>query len=186
MAPGEVCGLEYSPTNPPATRTLPVGSSVVVLLTRHSMVEMQVRSPVLALDHWPVGGSYRSANRPELALPVTSTSPPGSKVPTLRPREPLMLPVAVNFPVAGLYISAAAVAPVPPAISTWPLSSRVALWPARGVVMLPVGANFPVAGLYSSALASGLNFASSPPAMSTWPSGSRVADGSPSPAAARP
>src|SRR5215469_4359671 len=147
MAPAVVCGFDFRPTNPPATRTLPVGSSVAVLLARHSMVDMQVDRPELALDHWPVAGWYRSANRPAALPSVTSTSPPGSKVPTLPPRGALRLPVAVNFPVAGLYSSAAAVAPVPPAISTWPLFSKVALWPSRGVVMLPVGVNFPVAGL---------------------------------------
>src|SRR6516225_124023 len=176
MAVAVVCGFEISPTSPPASRTLPVPSSVVVLETRHSMVNMQAGSPALALDHWPVAGWYSSAN--VWALPVTSTSPSGSKVPMLVPWALIMLPVAVNFPVAGLYSSAAVVAPVPPAMSTWPLFSRAALCPARAVVMLPVRDHMPVAGLYSSALDRRSKFASSPPATSTWPSGSRVADGS--------
>src|SRR6516225_3705302 len=112
MAPAVVCGFDFRPTNPPATRTLPVGSRVAVLLAWHSWVYMHTCNPVLALDHWPVAGLYRSANRPAALPCVTSTSPPVSKVATLPPRGAAMLPVAVNFPAAGLYSSAAAVAPV--------------------------------------------------------------------------
>src|SRR5690349_2954533 len=82
MAPAVVWGFDFRPTSPPATRTLPVPSSVAVLSDWHSWVDMHTCKPVLAFDHWPVAGWYRistqSAITPRLRSPssVHSQHPP--------------------------------------------------------------------------------------------------------------
>src|SRR5450756_549154 len=176
---------------PPATSTLPSGSSVAVWDWRGmGMLPVAVQDPLL--------GSYSSAEAsvgppppmspPGSAVPpATSTLPSGSSVAVWNMRGVTMLPVAVQDPLLGSYSSAEASAlllpvtlllPVPPATSTLPSGSSVAVWDWRGVGMLPVAVQDPLFGSYSSAEARtpcGSLVAWTPPATSTLPSDSSVA-----------
>src|SRR5450759_3601102 len=167
-----------SAPKPPATSTLPSGSSVAVWDWRGvTMLPAAVQDPL--------PGSYRSAEARAPLLPeppATSTLPSGSSVAVWSARGVTMLPVAVQDPLPGSYSSAAATwAPErrPPATSTLPSRSSVAVKSWRGVPMFPVAVQDPLPGSYSSAEASGgLRLAlllPEPPATSTLPSGSRVA-----------
>src|SRR5450759_2902839 len=72
---------------PPATSTLPSGSSVAVAPLR-----CVIMSPVAVHD--PLPGSYSSAEAPP--PPAASTLPSGSSVAVWPPRGVRMLPVAVH------------------------------------------------------------------------------------------
>src|SRR5450756_1874813 len=180
---------------PPATSTLPSGSSVAVWDWRGmGMLPVAVQDPLL--------GSYSSAEAsvgppppmspPGSAVPpATSTLPSGSSVAVWNMRGVTMLPVAVQDPLLGSYSSAEASAlllpvtlllSVPPATRTLPSGSSVAVWNWRGVGMLPVAVQDPLFGSYSSAEASGglpppvsPPGTAVPPTTSTLPSGSSVA-----------
>src|SRR5438874_1279570 len=114
------------PFPPPATSTLPEGSSVAVGAKR--------AVPMLPVAvHVPVAGSYSSALLKERkgVVKATSTSiwPLGSSVAVGPLREVRWLPVAAHVPVAGSYSSALLkeVPLYPPATSTLPLGSNVAV-----------------------------------------------------------
>src|SRR5450756_1944188 len=139
---------------PPATSTLPSGSSVAVWNMRGvGMLPVAVQDPLF--------GSYSSAEAsgglpppvspPGTLLltvpPVTSTWPSGSSVAVWNMRGVTMLPVTVQDPLLGSYSSAEASAlllpvtlllSVPPATSTLPSGSSVAVWNWRGVGIFPV------------------------------------------------
>src|SRR5450759_4219348 len=139
---------------PPATSTLPSGSSVAVWDWRGvTMFPVAVQDPLL--------GSYSSAEASALLLPVTlllpvppatSTLPSGSSVAVWDWRGVTMLPAAVQDPLPGSYSSAEASRPVPtvpPATSTLPSGSSVAVSWKRSSIIPPVAvhAGAPADGL---------------------------------------
>src|SRR5207249_2899565 len=81
--------------SPPATRTLPSGSSMALWESRGVVI-----APVVT--HWPVLGSYNSAlarlSPALLSPPATSTLPLRSSVAVKAWRAVFMLPVAVHVP----------------------------------------------------------------------------------------
>src|SRR5919202_3273900 len=92
-------------SRPPATRTLPLASSVA-LAPRRAVIMLPVAV------HVPVLGSYSSAlERVQVGSqgpkpPATKTFPLGSSVAVCSTRAVLMLAVAVHMPVLGSYSSA--------------------------------------------------------------------------------
>src|SRR5205807_523710 len=115
---------------PPATRTLPLDSSVAVCSARAVS-----RLPVPV--HVPVAGSYSSAllrakqlcgGGPQLKPPATRTLPFGSKVAVCPSRSVLRSAVRFHVPAAGSYSSALLkdlLLSLPPATRTLPLGSSV-------------------------------------------------------------
>jgi hypothetical protein len=111
---------------PPAARTLPLGSGVAVCSVRAVQ-----REPVAV--HVAVLGSYTSAEDRALmptpatltVLPATRTLPLGSSVAVCPLRAVPREPVAVHVPVLGSYTSAEEVpTPPPPTTTTPPPATR--------------------------------------------------------------
>src|SRR6266581_4816826 len=183
--PGSYSSTEVpSVTDPPATSTLPFGSSVAVCPSRDTdMVPPSV--------HASAAGSYSSAEG--VPPPAIRTVPSVNRVavPSVRPVD--MLAAADQFPVEGSNREApryTVPAPSnPPATSTEPSGSRVAVGDsppgpaAPPETMVPPLDQESVAGSYCSAVPRGCEqspplhppAAFNPPAMITVPSGRRVA-----------
>jgi hypothetical protein len=85
--------------SPPATSTIPLGSSVAVW-NRRAVLRLPVAAQV------PLAGSYSSAlaRMPPIGPnpPATSTIPLGSKLAVCCSRPVLRLPVGIQVPLAGL------------------------------------------------------------------------------------